>query len=84
MCKCDNLQSTVKHHKHIVTGDLRIIEIIYLRKILSKGLKYRQKKEIDMCKARHCILSGIEYCAETFCNQYGVHKSALEEWEQKN
>ena len=38
-CECEHSSFSDKHHKHIVTGDLRIIENNHLRKILSKGPK---------------------------------------------
>ena len=59
-CECGNSQFTDKHHKHIVTGDLRIIENNSLRKIFTKGPKFRQNKEIDLNKTRDCILGGLK------------------------
>ena len=40
-CKCNNSPFADRHHKHIVTGDLRIIRNNVLRKLFIKGPKYR-------------------------------------------
>ena len=56
-CNCESSSFTDIHHKHIVTGDLRIISNNRLRKIFSKGPKYRVNRNIDLDKARCFILS---------------------------
>ena len=45
-CKCNNSPFTDRHHKHIVTGDLRIIRNNALRKLFIKVPKYREVLEI--------------------------------------
>ena len=56
-CKCENSPFADPHHQHIITGDLRIIHNGKLRKLLSKGPKFREKVGIDFHKAKKCIRS---------------------------
>ena len=46
-CSCHNSKFIDVNHKHIVTGDLRIVENNKLRKLFCKGPKYRESKIID-------------------------------------
>ena len=39
-CKCINSPFADKYHKHVVTGDLRIIDNYHLRKLFTKGPKF--------------------------------------------
>ena len=47
-CECSISPFCDPHHKHIVTGDLRVIEHNKLRKLFSKGLNYREKKSNEI------------------------------------
>ena len=51
-CKCNNSPFADRHHKHIVTGDLRIIRNNVLRKHFIKGPKYREVRPINLQKAK--------------------------------
>lgn len=82
-CECDNSPFVDKHHKHIISGDLRIISNNVLRKIFTKGPKYRQNKPVNLEKAKCCILNGLEDCVDTFCNKHDIHKSVFNEWINK-
>ena len=44
-------QNFVTHIKHIITGDLKIIENEKLRKLLTKGPNYRESRNINYSKA---------------------------------
>ena len=79
-CQCQDSPFSDKHHKHIVTGDLRLINNHTLRKIFSKGPKYRESRTIDLHKAKTCVLKGLEECVNGFCNKHGIHKSYFNEW----
>ena len=46
-CHCANSSFSDKHHGHIVTGNLGIIQNNRLRKLFSKGPKFRESKYID-------------------------------------
>ena len=47
-CKCNNSPFADRHHKHIVTGDLRIIRNNVLRRLCIKGPKYRAVRPINL------------------------------------
>ena len=79
-CECHNSPHADKFHKHVVTGDLRLINNNNLRKIFSKGPKYRESKTINFEKARTCILSGLEECVNKFCSKHGINVSFFAEW----
>lgn len=64
-----------KHHKHIVTGDLRIIKNNALRKLLTEETKFRESKPINCNKARSRILTGLEECTQKWCNKNDVNKT---------
>ena len=51
-CHCHLSSFCDPHHQHIVTGDLRIIKNGKLRKLLSKGLNYREKKTTNCSKCQ--------------------------------
>ena len=44
-------QNSVTHIKHIIIGDLKIIENEKLRKLLTKGPNYRESRNINYSKA---------------------------------
>ena len=79
-CSCGESSFADKHHKHIVTGDLRIIENNTLRKLFTKGPKYRPPQPIDFEKAKTCILNGLATCVNNWCNKNGIHESFFAEW----
>ena len=46
--KCSNSTFAYRHHKHIVTGDLRIIRNNILKNLFIKGPKYREVRAINL------------------------------------
>ena len=79
-CKCNNSPFVDKYHKHIVTGDLRIIKNNALRKLFIKGPKYREVRPINLEKAKRCILEGLHDCISSWCYKNGADKSFFLEW----
>ena len=69
-----------KYHKHIVTGDLRIIKNNALRKLFIKRPKYREVRPINLEKAKCCILEGLHNCISSWCCKNGVDKSFFLKW----
>ena len=61
-CECSISPFCDSHHKHIVTGDLRVIAHNKLRKLFSKGLNYREKKSTNYSKC----LNEIEFSIGSF------------------
>ena len=79
-CKCNNSPFADRHHKHIGTGDLRIIRNNALKKLIHKGPKYREAGPINLEKANRCILEGLDNCISSWCYKNGVDKSFFLEW----
>ena len=79
-CKCNNSPFADGHHKHIVTGDLRIIRNNVLRKNFIKGPGYREVRPTNLEKAKRCILEDLDICISSWCYKNGVDKSFLLEW----
>ena len=79
-CKCNNSPFVDKYHKHMVTGDLRIIKNNALRKLFIKGPKYREVRPINLEKAKRCILEGLHNGISSWCYKTGVDKSFILEW----
>ena len=78
--KFNNSPSVDKYHKHIATGDLRIIKNNALRKFFIKGPKYREVRPINLEKAKRCILEGLHNCIWSWCYKNGVDKSFILKW----
>ena len=62
-CSCLESEYTDPHHGHVVTGDLRIIKNDKLRKLFSKGPKYREKKTVNYQKCMNEIVKSLDACA---------------------
>ena len=70
------------HHKHIITGDLKIIENKKLRKLLTKNLNYRKRKSINFTKAYFEIDQGLEVCIERISTKDKLETSTLTPWKE--
>ena len=79
-CKCNNSPFVDRYHKHIVTGDLRIIKNNAFRKLFIKGPNYREVRPINLEKSKRCILEGLHNCISSWCYKNGVDKSFVLEW----
>ena len=63
-----------------MTGDLRIIRNIVLRKLFIKGPKYREVRPIKLEKVERCILEGLDHWISSCFYKNGVGKSFFLEW----
>ena len=61
-CHCSQYDNKFLNNdrKHILTGNLQIIKNNKIRKLFSKGPKYREQAKINFETARETIKSGIE------------------------
>ena len=59
---CDYKKFCNPYLKHIITGDLRILEKKKAWKILTKGLNYKEPKSINFRKAYFDINHTLEAC----------------------
>ena len=67
---------------HIVTGNLKIISDSRIRKIVSKGPKYRFPSYINFDKCREEISSALNDFGNRWCKREGVEDNALKEWKR--
>ena len=79
-CDCENSEFCDPHHKHIVSGDLRIITNSKLRKLISKGPNYREPKMQNYRKCKESIESAITVSIESLATKYGLPVQSFFEW----
>ena len=79
-CSCENSRFKHKDLGHVLTGDLSIVEDNTLRKILSKGPKYREPKPLNFTKAKDHIIAGLDKCIGKWCGKKGLPIDVLAEW----
>ena len=79
-CDCQNSKFCDPHHKHIITGDLRIIENPKLRRLLTKGPSYREPRSLNFSKAFRNIESAIEECTERFAQKSKHDITSFHNW----
>ena len=72
-CDCQNSEFCDPHHKHIVTGNLRIISNAKLRKLFSKGPNYREPKTLNYLKCKQSIESSITSSIDHLSAKYNTH-----------
>ena len=67
-CHCSEYDvSFVDHtYKHVLTGDLSLVKNNKLKKLLSKGPKYREPVEIDWMEARNVIEDSLRCLLKIF------------------
>ena len=82
-CDCSNSEFSDPHHKHIVSGDLRIVSNPKLRKLLSKGPNYREPKMLNYRNCRKSIESSLSSAVEKFATKYDLSVEALSSWKAK-
>ena len=80
-CHCKDSPFKDNHHGHIISGDLRIVRDNKLRKIISKGPKFREPQKLDWDKARDSIKSGITDCVSSWCAKHRKNKNVLLAWQ---
>ena len=81
-CDCSSSVYCDPDHKHILTGDLRIVKNSKLRKLLTKGPNYRESKGIDFEKAKTYITLGIEGFIDTICDKNKNFKNKMLRWKE--
>ena len=67
---------------HIVTGNLKIVSDSRIRKIVSKGPKYRFPSYINFDKCREEIASALNDFGNRWCKREDVEDNALKEWKR--
>ena len=80
ICKCKDSKFIDDHHKHIVTGDLRIIENKRLRNLLLKGPTYREPVTVNWNKVLPVFKSGITECQIKWAQIENKEIKSLDDW----
>ena len=76
-CSCSTSTFSDPHHKHIITGDLRIVENSKLRKLLTKGPNFREPRTLNFKIAFEKIKSAINQCIDNLSNKTGHPKQVF-------
>ena len=82
-CDCHNSHFCDEDHGHVITGNLAIVNNSKLRKLLSKGPNYREKRTINFNKAKKDIIFALENLTETLKNKYKLDNACLNSWKDK-
>ena len=80
LCKCKESKFCDPHHKHVVTGDLRIVENQKLRKLLAKGPNYREPVTGNFKHAITKITAAINSCIDSFTEKTKHPKETFLPW----
>ena len=79
-CNCLESNFCDPHHKHIITGDLRIVQNSKLRKLLTKGPNYREPRTLNFHKCKSAITSGLDECIDNLSSKYKIDSSNFQAW----
>ena len=81
-CDCTRSKFCNEPHGHIITGDLRIVKNRKLKKLLSKGPKYREQNTIDWDLNLDILKKAVDEYVKSWSQREGVHESVLKDWSQ--
>ena len=79
-CDCDHSPFVNHDHGHIISGNLNIVSDHNLRKLISKGPKYREPSPFSYKQAKEDIINGIDECIHNWSTKSGTSKSAFLGW----
>jgi len=79
-CECPGSSFCDPHHKHIVTGDLSIIEDPKLRSLFSKGPGYREPKQFNLDKCKQSIIIALDETISKLSEKYKLDRSSFINW----
>ena len=82
-CDCNTSAFCDPHHKHVVTGDLRIIENLKLRWLLSKGPNYREAKTLNFNKCKLSIIDSLDETIDKLSEKYKLNSNLFVNWKNK-
>jgi hypothetical protein len=84
VCSCSGGGEYVdSHHKHVVTGDLKFITNDNLRRIMEKGLNYRDQTSPSKSKAKDSIKEGLKVYIEKMSRRLHKPEVMFDEWKNK-
>ena len=82
-CECSSSPFCDPHHKHIVTGDLRIIENLKLRWLFSKGPSYREAKAFNLKKCKDSITTSLDDAILKLSERYKLDLAFFTNWKNQ-
>ena len=82
-CNCKDSTFNDPHHQHIVTGDLRIIDNLKLRKLISKGPNYRENHTINYSKCIQAIEHSLDESCLKYASKYNLPANDFDSWKRK-
>lgn len=82
-CDCANSEFCDPHHRHIVSGDLRIITNSKLRKLFSKGPNYREPTTLNYQKCKQSIESSLLSAISRLTVKYNLPEDSFLLWKSK-
>ena len=82
-CSCHLSKFTDPHHKHIVTGDLRIVTDRILRSLMSKGPIFREPRNVNWTNLSCNIRQTLESCIKEWAQLEKIDKCWFDEWFDK-
>ena len=82
-CECANSVFIDAHHKHVITGNLEIIQNNRLRLLFTKGPNYRENRGLNWKKASVCIKEGLTELIEIWSAKEKKDPDLFENWKNK-
>ena len=82
-CECEHSEFQDPHHKHIITGDLRVVQNQKLRKLLTKGPNYREPKTLNYNSCKKEVKSSLTSAIDKIAVQYNITIESLLPWKNK-
>ena len=79
-CSCKDSKFIDGHHKHVITGDLRIIANKKLRNLLIKGPTYREPVDINWNRVFKEIKLGLDECQVKWTQLENKDAKMLDNW----
>ena len=80
-CFCQDYEQFVDiNHKHVITGDLDIIENSNIRSLLSKGLNYREQQPLNKESTFAVIQNAIDVYIDKVSTQLKISTTAFLPW----
>ena len=82
-CSCAESEFCDPEHKHIVSGDLRLIKNNKLRSLLCKGPKYREARKVNWNFFESRFKSALETCIEEWGEKEKCSTIQFKEWKEQ-
>ena len=82
-CQCNTSKFCYEPHRHVITGDLMVIENVKLRELVAKGQKYQEPNKINWKSTKTMVLDSTALYAEQWSKRKQVDLKYLSEWKDR-